>query len=323
MRIYTKVALLIGFSMTILFSAKSDADESKINFQSGSSLVFSLPLSKSEEKIFGSGWKEAVFSDLSGKQVALFHMGNFSSAGGLIFDKDYSPAISPSGKYAVFSVLRTGIVDPGPSGNAEVSSRQYCPVLDTTSGCIVSMQTGEICGGDWAGNTDEWTITGNKYDSTSAMLKYEFNHVNNLWRQYMQSVAITPSSTIKDFVEDNLGIANMMTCEPPSVENRGAYLLMAGQLRKEGDFADANFVEKRLGSDSGNKSTYVAISVDRSRLYENPDPASKTKMYLIKGDLVQVIGGRGADWVQIEYKQSNGKMLTKWIACFDIALCKK
>ncbi|MFM0226310.1 hypothetical protein [Paraburkholderia dipogonis] len=252
MRGRTYEALVIACVSIASTSAQASVDTSveqeKINFRGGSSIVFSQPLKHNEAKKFGLGWKRAVFLETTGNQIPLFQMEYFASAtGGLIFAGSHSLRISPSGDYAVLDVVRGGVVDPGPSGTPEESSRQYCPVLNTASGCLVSMQTGELCGGDWSGNADKWLVTGYGYDATEAMVGYGFSKASDMWGQFSKSTTLNGTARIKQYLVDNLGVVNMMACEPPTASNRNSYTLIARQLIKEGDRADAAYILKRLG----------------------------------------------------------------------------
>lgn len=241
------VALVFLSGSPVQASADKSAEREKIDFRGGSSLIFSLPLKGREAKTFGPGWKRAVLEEASGRETPLFPMESFASMGGVIFARDYSPRVSPSGRYAVLDVLRAGVVDPGPSGTAEDSGRQYCPVLDTASGCIVSMQAGELCGGNWSEKADEWIVTGYEYDATKAMIQYEFSGANELWNQFQKSVKLNGSASIRQHLVDSAGLINIMKCEPPNTSNRASYSLIARQLIREGDRNDAAYIEQELG----------------------------------------------------------------------------
>lgn len=324
MRKRTYEALIVGLVLTAWISVQARADanteQRRIKLRAGASLVFSQPLKIIEAKAFGPGWKKAVFVEASGSEIPLFKMEFFASMGGLIFSGDYSPRISPSGKYAVLDVLRAGVVDNGPSGAAENSSRQYCPVLDTASGCIVSMQTGELCGGDWSGKTDVWVVTGYGYDATKAMIEYGFSEANDLWSQFLKSTKLNGVAKMKQYVIDNLGVANLMACEPPTASNRNSYTLIARQLVKEGDRSDARYIEKKLAvaAIDLDHSKDLTIRVTRTYLYYLPDLKAQTKLYLVKGDTVKQLNKSGEDWVRIEYVEGNGTTIDRWIRSTSI-----
>ncbi|WP_144021130.1 hypothetical protein [Caballeronia sordidicola] len=297
----------------------TNVDKTRIEFRSGSTLIFDQPLKHVEEKTFGPGWKKAVFVDAYGSQTPLFPMEFFAAMGGVIFARGYGPRISPSGKYAVLDVLRAGVVDPGPSGMAENSSKQYCPVLNIASGCVVSMQTGELCGGDWSEKSDIWVVAGYRYNATKPMIDSEFSGANDLWGQFVKSMQINDAAKIKQYLVSNLGVTNLMVCEPPTPSNKNSYTLIARQLRKEGDRSDATYIEKKLATTaiSANLNQVVTIKVDKAYLYDIPDSKTQTKMYLVRGDAVKILE-KSEDWARIEYVRINGAVIDKWIQFISI-----
>lgn len=309
------VALLSVAWIPVQARGDTNDDRTKIDFRGGASLIFSQQTNSDEAKKFGFGWKKAVFADSSGNQIQLFPMEFSASPDGVIFSGDYPTRISPSGKYAVLDILRAGVVDSSPMGRAEIYTRQYCPVLDTTSGCVVSLQTGELCGGDWSSKTDEWISTGYKYDATKAMVAYGFAGPNDLWGQFVKSTELNGGAKIKEYLVSNLGITNMMACKPPTGSNRDAYISITRQLKKEDDLADAKYIEDKLNSSVEDAAPYksIVINVDKIYLHDSPDFNSKSKIYLVRGDEVKVMNTSGDGWLLIEYIERNGTVLHKWM----------
>ncbi len=222
------------------------AKENRIEFSNRSALVFSAPLKGKLHEKFGFGWTKATYRGATGEQVDLFPMEAFT-VGGVIFQGPYAPQISPSGRYAVLDILRAGIVDPGPNGKPEPETRQYCPVLDTDTGCVVSVQSGDLCGGSWDQRKDLWVVPGYGGDSNKAMLDYQFQNVNIVWREYLAANAKTFRYTLNNALVSNLGVTNLMACQPPAADNLDAYAAMARQLRNDGNFSDASYIDKKLG----------------------------------------------------------------------------
>jgi hypothetical protein len=309
------VAVVLCLWNPVHSNAAKNSEQEEIDFRGGSSLIFSLPLSEVESKTFEPGWKRAVLINASGSEIPLFPMEFFASMSGLIFARNYSPRVSPSGKYAVLDVLRVGVVNPGPAGTEKVSSRQYCPVVDTASGCVVRVQTGDLCGGDWAEKTDEWIVEGYKYDGTDAMIRYEFYDANGLWNQFQQARRLNATATIRQSLLDSAGAANLMVCEPPNKRNRTSYSLIARQLIKEGDQADASFIWKKLSigatDSSGDKS--LIVTKEKAYLYDRPDSMAQSGMYLVKGDVVRKLKKSGDNWIEVEYVEKNGESIRKWL----------
>jgi hypothetical protein len=298
--------------------AHTNIEKIQFEFQGGSSLILYQSLKNFEAKDFGPGWKKANFVDASGSRIPLFPMEPFAATSGLIFAQNYSPRISSSGKYAALDVLRTGNVEPGPSGGVEQSSKQYCPVLNTAAGCIVSMQTGELCGGDWS-ESDTWIVTGYQYNATKSMIEYKFPGANELWSQFLESVKTNGIAKIEQYLASNLGVANLMACEPPTIANKNSLALIAQQLRKEGDLSDAEFIEERLtaAAIATDLTQVVSIKVDKAYLYERPDITGKTRAYLVKGDAIKKLESTDG-WIRIEYVKKNGAVIDKWIQSISI-----
>lgn len=297
----------------------SVAKENRIDFSNRSALMFSAPLKGKSQEEFGSGWTKATYRGVTGEQVDLFPMEAFT-VGGVIFQDSYAPQISPSGRYAVLDILRAGIVDPGPKGKPEPETRQYCPVLDVGTGCIVSVQSGDLCGGSWDQRKDLWVVPGYDGDSSKAMLDYQFQNVNIVWHEYLAANAKSFRYTLNNALVSNLGITNLMACQPPAADNLDAYAAMARQLIKDGNFSDARYIDKKLGvkGNSSAQSQGLTISVDKARLYDGPSLSTQTRTYLVKGDRVRVLDKSGADWVKIEYRQSNGPFIEKWIQAVSL-----
>ncbi|WP_158907152.1 hypothetical protein, partial [Burkholderia sp. L27(2015)] len=131
-----------------------------------------------------------------------------------------------------------------------VVSRQYCPVLVTKTGCLISIQAGEICGGQWDKKRDRWKVGvgGDIEADTAAMVNPGFSTAHDLWNEfYKATTSISGRYKLQDALVDNLGIMNLMTCEPPTENNRDSYAAIARQLIKEGDRTDAEYIEKKLG----------------------------------------------------------------------------
>jgi len=320
-RAYTALFIALLSTLAIPVRARGDAnvEKTQLELRGGSALIFYQPLENRAAKVFGPGWKKADFVDASGSRIPLFPMEFFVAMNGLIFSGSNAPKISPSGKYAVLDVFRTGVVDPGPSGMAEGSSRQYCPVINTASGCLISMQTGELCGGNWSTTTDMWVVTGFKYNATKPMIQSEFSRSNELWGQFLESMRINGAANIKQYIIDNLGVENIMACEPPTIANKKYFTLIARQLRKEGDSADASYIEIKFAAAAIDidLSATPTINVKKGYLYDRPDIGAKTKAYLVKGDLVKILG-KNEGWIRIQYVKKDGTVIDKWIEFISV-----
>ncbi|BBU30822.1 hypothetical protein BTHE68_45560 [Burkholderia sp. THE68] len=265
-------------------------------------------------RLFGSGWKSATFFGLTGQSRALFPLESLNRGTGIVFDNS-KIQVSATGRYAVLSVLRVGIVDPGPSGKPFTDSRQYCPVVDTTSGCILSNNTGDICGGVWDSVRDEWTVSKADNNSTQSMIVYQLSNAKEIWKGFLSANTNSHRNSLKDAVKDNLGVGNMLACESLNTGNVDVYRAIAKELNIEGAVAEAAILSNAISKFDGKMNDgHVSMTVNqKTSLFDEPDFKFITKSYLLKGDHVKIVGGKGDDWALIEYTTAKGKILTKWI----------
>lgn len=212
----------------------------------GAMLVFSAPLTPNEKKIFGPGWKTATYTSAQGEKFNLFPLEELTRAGGVIFGDSIRLRISSTGKYATIDMLRVGVIDPGPSGNPVVQSRQYCPVLETKTGCIVSDQSGEFCAGQWGKQGDRWIVPGVMDEVSGEMLKHQFKDANALWREYVNSVGKPFHLSIREVISSNFGIYNLMACDRLGENNVASYKNIAEELKKAGDAIGSEYIAKKL-----------------------------------------------------------------------------
>lgn len=242
-----RFALIKCLSMALVMNSQlCRAATDSIPLLDGATLVFSAPLTPKEQKVFGSGWKVATYMDAEGSELHLFPLEKLTPVGGVIFGNFISRKISPTGKYVVIDVLRAGLVDPGFSGKPEVQSRQYCPVLEAKTGCIVSNQSGELCEGQWQKQEDRWIVPGLTDDANEEMLKHQFDDANTLWRGYVNSLGKPFHLSIREAISSNFGIRNLMACDHPRASNVASYKNIASELKKVGDFLGSEYVEKRV-----------------------------------------------------------------------------
>ncbi|WP_459710813.1 hypothetical protein [Paraburkholderia sp. 2C] len=239
----TTQILSVAFFLSVS-TCKASTD--RISFSTGATLVFSSSLTSEERKKFGTGWKTAIYSNMNGQQFNLFPLETLTSSNGILFDDSYPPQISPTGKYAVIDVVRVGILQAGPSEKAEVQSRQYCPVLETTTGCIVSNETGELCGGVWDKRKDRWIVRGLEYDTNTPMLQYQFKTANILWSEYASTRNKPFHPSIRNLIFSNLGITNLMACDPPGADNIASYKNIQIELERAGDIENSHYILQKL-----------------------------------------------------------------------------
>lgn len=313
-----------GWLILVSLATSAQAEDVRLTLKGNVAIEFSDPIHGKEEKVFGPGWKTVTFLGADGRRTDLIPMEKLTSLGGVIFAGPDYTSVSPTGKYVVLSIVRAGVVDDpdAQSHIGNVATRQYCPVLVARTGCLISIQTGGICGGQWDKQEDLWRgVSDDIRADTAVMLQPEFPSVNELWNEFLKSTASKKwRHELKTALVDNLGVTNLMACEPPTLTNRNAYASIARQLIKEGDLADAVYIQGRLGSaaDTSAPPQDLTIVVDRAYLYDLPDIKAHTKMYLVKGDTVRLLDKAGAEWIRIKYVEKNGAVIDKWIQVASI-----
>ncbi|VVE88357.1 hypothetical protein [Pandoraea bronchicola] len=237
----------------ILGSTICWAKGNRISFPGNNSLLFSSFPTDDEKNTFGSGWKIATYKNKNGESWDLFKSDALTPIGGVLFDDAYPPEVSPSGKYATFLIQRVGVVDPGPSGQAEAQSREYCPVLETSTGCILSNQTGEVCGGAWSNHGDRWMIHGMTEDVSASMLHYQFSDANSIWKKFSSADHKVAGNFIQSLVSESLGIENLLACAPPDENNIESYGKIAAEFKSIGNIHDAQIIINKIKNFIDNK----------------------------------------------------------------------
>jgi hypothetical protein len=193
-----------------------------------------------------------------------------------------------------------------------IEGREYCPVIETTTGCIVTMQVGEICGGKWSSKGDRWMDA--SVDRPAEMTEKTTSGADALWKDFSNS---SVSLKLHDVIVSNMGISNVMACDPLSDRNRKSYFAIVEQLKIEKAMSPAAYIESKLALPAREplqqSGTRARVSVDRAWLYESPNPDAKTKMYIVRDDIVTVVHANESGWNQVDYLEANGSVLRKWI----------
>jgi len=98
------------------------------------------------------------------------------------------------------------------------------------------------------------------------------------------------------------------------------YMSIARQLQSDGETSDAAYIAAGLKHDINDEREIMSfrVGVSRAWLYDNPDTATRNRMYLVKGDPVRINRRLGEDWAFIDYKMVNGSSLRKWIKISEI-----
>ena len=259
---------------------------------------------------FGNGWASAFFVAKDGHRLRLFPDEKLTRNGGIVFENFDQRGVSPSGRYVVLPLVRQGILEIA-GRKPHIEGREYCPTIETTTGCILSMPTGEIRGGEWSPKEDKWLV-GN-IDRTNEMTEKTIPSADDLWRNFSNS---TVRLNLRDVIVSSMGVSNMVACDPPSDTNRHSYLAIARQLEDKKMVSEAIYIKSKFSAhaeEPGANGTRLMVNQNRAWLYDSPSLKAKTKMYLIRGDFVTVVNRSQTGWLEVDYLKSNGQVVRKWI----------
>ncbi|WP_439892618.1 hypothetical protein ACS7SF_09030 [Ralstonia sp. 25C] len=302
---------IIFASSFLLFSGAPDiALGSQTTLPGGQSIELNDPLNGDIKSRFGNGWSSAFFVARDGHRLRLFSDEKLTKNGGIVFEDFDQRGVSASGRYVVLPLVRQGTLEIA-GKKPHIEGREYCPTIETTTGCILSMPTGEICGGEWSPKGDKWLV-GN-VDRTNEMTEKTTPSADELWRNFSNS---TVRLNLRDVIISNMGVSNLVACDPPKDTNRHSYLAIARQLEDEKMVSEAAYIKSKFSvhaEEPGVIDTRLRVNKNRAWLYDSPNPKTKTKMYLIKGDFVTVVNRSQTGWLEVDYLKSNGQVVRKWI----------
>ena len=288
-------------------------DRSEIDFPNHARLVYFEPVSPELSRTFGSSWTHLAITRPDGRTLPIIPDETLTADGGVIFLTVGANARSRDGRYVVLDLTRNGVTETE-DGKATVESREFCPILDTQTGCVARDYTGAVCGGAWSDKDADWQsqLDSGKKESQS-MKTLEKPTAKAVWTQFSQA----KSTDIKPFLRVALGIENLRACDPPSAENAGYYARIQAAL---GDSSRVTSNSAPAGAAPADLTSVAiwTVKVDRSWLYERPSVGSNRHGYLIRGDRVEVIGEEKPDWVRIRYIRAGKTPLEAWLQRQDI-----
>ncbi|WP_233834733.1 hypothetical protein [Paraburkholderia sp. ZP32-5] len=295
----------------LMFASPCEAHDIAIGTDAALPIRLADPLTEKNRSIFGDGWVTAFLHTKDESLIQLFQDERLTNTGGVVFERFDRSNISPSGDYAVLPLVRQGILDM-PGENSKVQGREYCPVVELHTGCVISMPTGEVCGGKWSAMHDRWFD--GSVDKTPEMLNRTTIGAQHLWIKFSDQIV-----TIKmhDLMFENLGVENILICDPVTDKNKSYYVDIARQLNNEFYTGEAKYIEGKLGV-SGVRSLKWRVQIERAPLYGDRSEQSKSKMYLVKNDVVHEIQSTPDGWMKIKYVSRNGVALIKWMKAADL-----
>lgn len=291
-------------------------DQAERDFPNHARLVYSAPVSPELSHRFGPGWTRLTITRPDGSTLPIIPDETLTAEGGVIFSIVGAKARSRDGRYVVLDLTRNGVTETE-DGKPTVASREFCPILDTQTGCVARDYTGAVCGGAWDDKDAVWhsQLDSGRTDSQS-MRTLEKPTARIVWTQFSHAKA----TNIKPFLRVALGLDNLRACDPPNAENASYYAQILASL---GDSVNATSnpvpaAAKARPTDAGALPTWT-VEVDRAWLYEQPSVGSDRHGYLIRGDRISVIGEQKPDWVRIRYMRAGKAPLEACLERQDIA----
>ncbi|WP_146014132.1 SH3 domain-containing protein [Trinickia dabaoshanensis] len=233
--------------------------------------------------------------------------------GGAIFSTVGTNATSHDGRYVVLDLTRNGVIETE-DGKSSVESREFCPILDTQTGCVARDDTGAVCGGAWDEKEAVWhsQLDSGKAES-QPMATLEKPTAKAVWAQFSQA----KSTDIKPYLRAVLGIENLRACDPANAGNASDYAKIRAALGHSARIVIDRSASSSMPTNVDAEPTWT-VTVARSWLYERPSVGSNRHGYLIRGDQVAVTQQGNPDWAKIRYVHDGHPPLEAWLKRQDI-----
>ena len=266
-----------------------------------------------------------VYKDKSGNILRVFDEGlNFN------YDSRYDASnLSPDKTYSVVHFSESGVL----SGDAGTHTMYLCAFVRMSDGCVVSVETGEQCDGEWSG-ARQWHSS---ISNTSDYLLKNAPTVDKIYKDYAsgrKDLTQVSSPRILAYFSEGTTFDNLLACDPPREANKKTYADLLTLLQRDDDannFAKLRTIisapdqlsENEVFSSSRNWSGWVVKSVlsEKAYLYRSPSSSGITTAYLIRGDVVSVAPGPVHPYVKFRYQKKTGKVIEKWMRCEDVDFC--
>lgn len=290
-------------------------DRQEMDFSNHARLVYSEPVSSELSRTFGQGWTRLTITLPDGSSLPIIPDEPLTATGGVIFSTVATDALSSDGRYVALDLTRNYVTE-FEDGKPSVASREFCPILDSQTGCVARDYSGAVCGGAWDDKAPVWRSQLDSGETDSQSMKaLEKPTAQAVWTQFSQA----KDTNIKPFVRVALGIDNLRACDPPSAENAGYYAQIEAALGSSAHVT-RHPTQAFAGSPPSNPGAPPTwtVQADRAWLYERPSVGSNRHGYLIHGDRVAVIGEQKPDWVRIRYIRPGKAPLEAWLERRDI-----
>ncbi len=315
-------AARLGFVISALLVSREawcSDQQSVMTFPNHARLIFSTPVPPALSNKFGPGWTRLTFVRPDGTQLPLIPDERLTGDGGVIFSTVGSRALSPGGRYLVLDLTRNGMTE-NEAGKFVAASREFCPILDTATGCVSRDYTGAVCAGAWDNKGEIWRsqLDSGRADAQS-MNTLEKPTAKAVWTQYGSA----KSADISPFLRTALGLSNIKACDPPNAENAGYYAQIKDAPGNENASPKVSALPPvDVPSPTSPESSNLpgrTVQSERAWLYERPSVGSIRHGYLIRGDRVTVIGEQDNGWIRISYARVGKSPIEAWMQKQDIA----
>lgn len=290
-----------------------------------------------------------LWADIQGESGSLIYLdgvdGNFNSLvyktnsgnilrvfdEGLSFDYeslDDASNVSPDKTYSVVHFSETGVDE-----QHGIEKKYMCAFVRMKDGCVINVESGEQCGGDWSG-ARHWS------SSINSVSDYSFKEaptVSKIYKDYesgFKDLNQISSPRIRAYFLEGTTFDNLLVCDPPNDSNKNAYTAMLALLQRDGDTKNTEKLKAALKSvgilSTGDTfaSTQSMINMDvkvvsseKTYLYNSPSSLDVTRAYLVRGDIIKVLSSSNNFFIKVGYQQKGGKLIEKWVRCEDIESC--
>lgn len=183
-----------------------------------------------------------VYKAESGSILRVFDEGlSFS------FDSRYDVNnLSPDKTYSVVHFSESGDLGSD-AGTHGVDTKYLCAFVRMSNGCVVSVEVGEQCGGEWSG-ASQWRSSNS---STNDYLLKNTLTVDKIYKDYAsgrKDLIQVSSPRVLAYFAEGTAFDNLLACDPPRKGNKKSYDNLLKLLQHDGD---TNNVAKLRAAMSG------------------------------------------------------------------------
>ena len=236
--------------------------------------------------------------------------------------------VSPDKTYSVVHFSETGVDEQN-----RIEKIYMCAFVRMNDGCVVNVESGEQCGGEWSG-ARHWS------SSINSVSDYSFKEaptVSKIYKDYesgFKDLNQISSPRIRAYFLEGTTFDNLLVCDPPNDSNKNAYTAMLALLQRDGDTKNTEKLKAALksvgilstGDTSASTQSMInmgvkVVSAEKTYLYNSPSTSDVTRAYLIRGDIIKVLSSSNNFFIKVGYQQKGGKLIEKWVRCEDIESC--